>query len=648
MYRHFFKRFFDLLLSFIAIVLLSPVLLILTIVGAIAMGGNPFFTQQRPGKKDKNGNEKIFKLIKFRTMSNKKDKDGNLLPDKIRLNKYGMFLRSTSLDELPEIFNILFGQMSIVGPRPLAVEYLDYYTDEERVRHNVRPGLTGLAQVNGRNSISWEDKFAYDIKYVNNISLFLDIKILFLTFVNVIKRKDIGQGNEAPLSLHIERQNKIDCKIKITQKENDMERFKGKKLLVIGGIKYECDIVEHAKKMGIYTIVADYDVDSPAKKIADKAVLIDALDVKALTDFCRKEKVDGVVSGFVDILLPGWKQLCENLNLPCYLTDRMIQMSTDKVVFKETCEEYGIPVPKTYFIGHEPSESILKTIKYPVFVKPLDASGSRGCGVCNSPEELIPLFKDAVTFSKTKNAVIEEYLVGREFLLDYIGCDGDFRLVEMFDRFMADDRTSARNFSNVSLAPSFALDFYYKNIDEKVRKMFKEIGFKDGLIFLQGHSDGDKITFYEMGCRLGGSFFDLEQECLGFNSIDTLIAFALTGRFVDDINTIPMDCARFKKYGAVNNFLLAGGNETIHSIKGIEDIKKHKSYLRSIQYRDEGLYYVKDSIVDKPVISIYFTGNTIDDIRESIGYFNDVFEVTNIEGKSLLMDKVRPEDIKNN
>ncbi len=208
MYANFFKRFFDFTLSLIAIIVLSPVLLILTIVGAIAMGGNPFFTQERPGKIDKRtGKERIFRMVKFRTMSNARDKDGNLLPDDVRLNAYGRFLRSTSLDELPELFNILIGDMSIVGPRPLAVQYLPYYTAEERHRHDVRPGLTGLAQVNGRNSLSWEEKFAYDIEYVNSISLLMDIKVIFLTVKKVIIREGIGQGKQMPESLHRERAN---------------------------------------------------------------------------------------------------------------------------------------------------------------------------------------------------------------------------------------------------------------------------------------------------------------------------------------------------------------------------------------------------------------------------------------------------------
>lgn len=192
MYAKFLKRFLDFFLSLMALLVLSPVLLILTILGAVVMGGNPFFTQARPGK-----NEKIFKLIKFRTMTNKKDKDGSLLPDDQRLTPYGKFLRATSLDELPELINILLGQMSIIGPRPLLVEYLPWYTQEEKRRHSVRPGLTGWAQVNGRNSVNWDDRFKLDVEYADHISLKMDIKILFLTVKKVLEGSDVAQDTRA-------------------------------------------------------------------------------------------------------------------------------------------------------------------------------------------------------------------------------------------------------------------------------------------------------------------------------------------------------------------------------------------------------------------------------------------------------------------
>ena len=191
MYANFFKRVIDFLLSLIAMIVLSPILLILIVAGAAAMKGNPFFFQPRPGKKGKDGKEKIFKLIKLRTMSNAKDKNGNLLPDDIRLNKYGKFLRSTSLDELPELLNIIKGDMAVVGPRPQLVRDMTFMTEEQRRRHDVRPGLTGLAQVNGRNNITWEQKFEYDLQYIDNGITFVgDIKIILQTVGKVLKRSD--------------------------------------------------------------------------------------------------------------------------------------------------------------------------------------------------------------------------------------------------------------------------------------------------------------------------------------------------------------------------------------------------------------------------------------------------------------------------
>lgn len=193
-YKQFFKRFYDVVLSGLALIVLSPVLLILTIMGAIKMKGNPFFTQERPGK-----NEKIFNLIKFRSMTCEKDESGNLLPDEKRLPKYGKILRSTSLDELPEFFNILKGDMSIIGPRPLLVRYLSRYSPEQHKRHLVRPGLTGYAQVHGRNTVSWDAKFKMDVWYINNYSLRIDFNVFWTTVLSVLKREGISSETSATM-----------------------------------------------------------------------------------------------------------------------------------------------------------------------------------------------------------------------------------------------------------------------------------------------------------------------------------------------------------------------------------------------------------------------------------------------------------------
>lgn len=194
MYAKCFKRVIDFTLSLQGLVILSPLFLILIVLGAICMKGNPFFTQQRPGK-----NEKIFRLIKFRTMDNRKDKSGNLLPDEVRLNKYGRFLRSTSLDELPELLNILKGDMAIVGPRPLLVRYLKRYNAEQRHRHDVRPGLTGYAQAHGRNAVSWEDKFAMDVWYTKHITFKGDMKIILDTVKTVLSHEGISSETAATM-----------------------------------------------------------------------------------------------------------------------------------------------------------------------------------------------------------------------------------------------------------------------------------------------------------------------------------------------------------------------------------------------------------------------------------------------------------------
>ena len=194
MYAKHLKRWINFIISFCALVILSPVLLLLIVLGSVFMRGNPFFVQERPGK-----NEKIFKLIKFRTMDSRKDKNGNLLPDEIRLNRYGRFLRSTSLDELPELINILKGDMAIIGPRPLLVRYLDRYNAEQRHRHDVRPGLTGYAQAHGRNSVSWEDKFAMDVWYTKHITFAGDVRIIWDTVMTVLKKEGISSENSATM-----------------------------------------------------------------------------------------------------------------------------------------------------------------------------------------------------------------------------------------------------------------------------------------------------------------------------------------------------------------------------------------------------------------------------------------------------------------
>lgn len=230
MYERFFKRIIDFLVALVVLIVLFPLLLILSVVGMIVMKGNPFFCQPRPGKKDKDGKETIFYLVKFRTMSNARGIDGNLLPDGQRLGKYGKFLRSTSMDELPSLINIIFGQLSLCGPRPQLIRDMTFMTKDQRRRHDIRPGLTGLAQVNGRNNITWEQKLAYDLQYIDKGITFLgDLEIMLKTVGKVLKRSDtVREGTVSDIDYG----DWLLWKGEITEAEYNKNQMKAKKMLM--------------------------------------------------------------------------------------------------------------------------------------------------------------------------------------------------------------------------------------------------------------------------------------------------------------------------------------------------------------------------------------------------------------------------------
>ena len=421
-----------------------------------------------------------------------------------------------------------------------------------------------------------------------------------------------------------------------------MKEFEGKKLLILGGIRLACDIVKRAQEMGAYVVVADYNMDSPAKQIADEAVLINAMDVDAIVDYCRSAHIDGVTTGFVDILLQPCYEVCKRLGLPCYLTPKMIEVSTNKAAFKEACQQYGVPIPQTYLIGGTISEEVYAKLQYPVFVKPLDSSGSRGAGVCQNREELDARFTEALSYSASGNAIIEDYLSGREFLMNFIAQDGEFRMISMFDRYTTSSRSSAINYANLSMGPSMAVDYYLSDVNDKVVKMFRSMGFKDGLYFLQGFSDGDKISFYEMGCRLGGSYYDLEDDIIDIDPIKMTVRYALSGKMTDRINEIPVDVGRYDKIGVCVNYLL-DGEGTIHSISGIEEIKRFPSFVAIDEVHAVGYHYQIDRTVDKPVVSVYLAVDSLEQLATDVNYMNSIIHVVDSTGKSLLKEPFNPD-----
>lgn len=409
LYRPFFKRFYDMLLSFIAIVVLSPLLLILTVIGAIVMQGNPFFSQPRPGKK-----EKIFRLIKFRTMTCEKDENGDLLPDEKRLTKYGKFLRSTSLDELPELFNIFIGNMSIVGPRPLLVQYLELYNEEQHHRHDVRPGLTGLAQVNGRNAISWEEKFELDAEYVRHITLWRDISIIFKTVGKVFKRSGISQQGQATMEY-----------FKGTEKEiNVLITSAGRRVELLNCFKSARD------RLGIKgkVFAADCSPDAPALCFADEKFIVPRISnggyIDALVSLCKENAVSLIVPTIdteLVVLAENREKIETESGAKVLISDtESVKVCCDKSLTAEHFKKHGFSCPKVMESGEE-------DVSYPLFIKPRDGSSSVNAFKVSDKTELDFFLR------YVKNPIVQQFVSGAEYTVDCF-CDFDGDIVSVVPR----------------------------------------------------------------------------------------------------------------------------------------------------------------------------------------------------------------------
>lgn len=415
LYRPFFKRFYDVLLSGVAILVFSPLLLLFTIFGAVKMKGNPFFTQQRPGKMRRNGEERIFKLVKFRTMTCERDASGALLPDEKRLTRYGKFLRSTSIDELPELFNIFVGHMSIVGPRPLLVQYLPLYSAEQRRRHKVRPGLTGYAQVNGRNAISWQDKFKLDVQYVDRITLWRDIKIIFMTVGKVFKRSGISQDGQATMEFFTG-----------NPEYNVLILSAGRRVELVNCFKAARDRLDIVGKV----CCADITETAPALHFADERFILpritDEKYIDTVIEICKANKIALVVPTIDTELvkLAENKQKIETESGARVLVSdtQSVQTCCDKALTAAHFRDNGFGVPLTY-----ETESAMRTAEYPLFVKPRDGSSSVNAFRIENETQL-RFFVDYV-----KDPIVQECVCGKEYTVDCF-CDFDGKIISVVPR----------------------------------------------------------------------------------------------------------------------------------------------------------------------------------------------------------------------
>lgn len=414
------------------------------------------------------------------------------------------------------------------------------------------------------------------------------------------------------------------------------ESLRKKKLLILGGIKRTCFVVERAKAMGVYTIVADYYEDSPAKKIADEALLISAVDVDALTTYCQENHVDGIFTAYVDILMPVCMKVAYNLGLSTCFTEDVVMMSIDKIKFKKACNKYDIPVPKTYKVEQDTFESDINSLEYPVFVKPMDGSGSRGANVCFNESEFRRNYAEAIKWSKKGGVVVEEYLTGTDIGLDYIVIDGEPHLMSMWDRYIRKGRSSAINHADLQLFPSLSLDVYRNEIDGKVRSMFKAAGFKNGVAFIQGYSNNGRMTFFEMGCRLGGTWSFIDEYYHGVNPIDMLICHSLTGRMIDQDHVMTIDPSFGGKKAAVMSYITEKKEGRINQICGIDKIKEDDNVLNFWKVYKEGEFFSLGSQPDTAICRLQLVAEDTESLEKTVNTVNSNISVLNENGMNIL------------
>ena len=413
-YKPIFKRVCDIVLSGIALIVLSPLFLILIIAGSIAMKGNPFFTQERPGK-----HEKIFKLIKFRSMSNARDDSGKLLPDNKRINGYGKFIRKISFDELPELINIFIGQMSFVGPRPLLVEYLPWYTLDEKHRHDVRPGLTGLAQVKGRNTVNWDKRFQYDIDYVKNISILLDLKILFLTVACLFDKRNVEIITENEGNMAMIRKNKVKT-ILITGIGGLTPRSIAKRIREIRP-NYRligCDVDPKAMGFFMHGLLDNYYI---VPKCDNKEYF------KVINKIVEKEKIDyAFVQPESEIV--KWAEYYElNGKYPCpvLMGSKILSASLkDKSIMAELLKDTKY-IPKTIKVSLQNPryDDVEKIIGFPCWIRATEGTGGLG----SLKIENIDSYRSWLNInSNISEFTISEFLSGRHLANQMLYYNGEY------------------------------------------------------------------------------------------------------------------------------------------------------------------------------------------------------------------------------
>lgn len=417
--------------------------------------------------------------------------------------------------------------------------------------------------------------------------------------------------------------------------------LKGKRLLILGGASVHCKIVEAARRLGVYTIVADYLTDSPAKKIADESLLISILDVEAIVDWCRKNPVDGVINYCNDPAQKAHQEICERLGLPCY-GDSVEQIAplTNKLQFKQMCKECGVSTIPSY----TEEEVEAGTAEYPLLIKPSDSRGSRGQTICYNKEEAVKGIKFARSESFTGNVIIEKYMGGCDDLqLLYIVADGKPVLVKVEDRYLGDEKSKLDKLCITTVCSSVHEDEYRKKINSKISSLINKMGLKNAPVFIQGFWNKGDVYLYDPGIRLPGDEFDYAYTAAtGIDLPAEFVRYAVTGIFSDSLGE-QIDKARIKKATAM---ILPGVRPgKIASIKGIKEIERDSRVVRATYFYAEGDTVGEYNDVKQRFTEIVFCCDTFQELKKAVDWMFETLCVRDENGEDMLIAKFDTESL---
>lgn len=411
-----------------------------------------------------------------------------------------------------------------------------------------------------------------------------------------------------------------------------------KTLLVLGGTMLSCEIIRQAKKQGARVYVTDYLKSSPGKKIADKSFMVSTIDVVAVVELIEQEKIDGVLTGFIDMLLPYLFDICQKAGIPCYISSKeQIYVTTEKNQFKALCKRFGVPVVDEYEVQAPFTVQNTSDIKFPVLIKPVDNSGAKGIYICNTLEELQENYPKSLTFSKNKHVLIERYITAREATIFYLVQDGEITLSSMADRHMRRFKEGIIPLPIAYTFPSKYLQQYQNKLNDKVISMFKSIGIENGMIFIQTFVGEEGFIIYEMGYRITGSLeYKIIEAVNDVNPLQCMVNYALTGKMSDERLSNKLN-PNHTKLGANVTILIRPG--LISKIKGVDNVNNNPKVLDLILSYNEGDKLPLESLgtLSQVVARAFIIADSKEELLKVINYIENEIDVLDENGISLVI-----------